>query len=195
MTLIIIFLIISFVVAFLTVKNPIEVQNEKKQKLDKLINENVLEQSRTYINQEFSKGIIIDEINKKVHLLTILENKCNNYNYEDIIQAEVLIDNNTITSTNRGNQLVGIAVGSILAGGIGAIIGGLSSSKISNEKIRNIELKLTLNDMNNVIFKINFLNHSKGLSKESSEVKNAINSIDKWNGFFDIIFKQQNKVI
>lgn len=196
MTFIIIFLIISVVVAFLTNKNPITEQKDKQDKLDILIKHNVIEKSRIYINEKFSKSIVIDEPNKKVHLLYILENKCNTYSYEDIIQAEVLIDNNAITTTNRGSQVVSSIVGGVIAGVPGMIIGGLSSKKTSTEKIKSIELKLTLNDMDNVIYKIDFLIHSgKGFAKDSPEVKNAITSIDKWNGFFDIILKQQNSVI
>jgi hypothetical protein len=164
--------------------------------LTKMINENVKHRSKQYINKEFTKAINIDEIDNNIQLFSVINNSCNTYNFNDIIQSEIIIDNNSVTKTNRGKQLVGAVVGGALAGGVGAIIGGLSPEQIIKDNIKNIEIKLTLNDMNNSIFKINFLSpSSKGFSKDSQQVKNAMNAIERWHGYFSIIIKQQNKAI
>jgi hypothetical protein len=186
---------ISIIIIFNTDKDKIKEKIDTKNKLLQLVN-NIKGNNKKFINEENTKAIVIDESNKKVFLFSPIENKKLSYNFDDIIQSEVIIDDNTIISTNRGSQIVGMAIGGLLAGRIGAIIGGLSGSKNSKQEIKNIELKLTLNDMNNSIFKINFLPITNvGLSKDSTKVKNALTKIDEWQGYFDIILKQQNNVI
>jgi hypothetical protein len=181
-------------------------ENEKKQineqivrqdKLNRLIKDNVIEKSKTYINNDFTKAIILDEINNKVHLFNINNYQCFTYDFKDIIKSEVIIDNDTIISTKRGNQILGSVVGGVIAGVPGMIIGGLSSEQITSQKVKNVDLKLTLNDMNNAIFKINFLSPfpNNGFIKDSPQVKNALTSIDRWQGYFNVILKQQNQVI
>jgi hypothetical protein len=48
--------------------------------------------------------------------------------------------------------------------------------------------------MNNPIYKINFFTSliEDGYDKDSSKVKNAVTKIEKWQGYFEIILKQQN---
>jgi heme oxygenase len=189
-------IIISIIIIFKTDKDKIKAQIDTKNKLLQLVTD-VKGNCKRYINEENTKAIVIDEVNKKIHLFSPTENINLPYNFDDIIQSEVIIDDNTITSVNRGSQIVGIAVGGLLAGGIGAMLGGLSGGKISKQEIKNIELKLTLNDMNNPTFKINFLSPitKNGWSKDSTKVKNSLSKIDEWQGYIDIILKQQNKVI
>jgi hypothetical protein len=188
-------MVISIIIIFNTDKDKIQKQIDIKNKLLKLVND-VKGSNKIFINPENTKAIVLDEINKKVHLFSPTNNIKLDYNFDDIIQSEVIIDGNTVTSTNRGSQLMGMVAGGILAGGIGAIVGGLSGGKTSKDEIKNIELKLTINDMNNSIFRINYLPFTKvGWSKDSNRVKNAISKIDEWQGYFDIILKQQNNVI
>lgn len=197
---IIIFLIIAFLLSLIPIsntdKNQIKKQIIQQDKLNKLINENVIEKSNFYINNEFTKAIVIDEVNTKVNLFSTSNNSCRIYNFDDVIQSEVIIDNSTVTKTNRSKQVVGSVVGGAIAGVPGMIIGGLSGEQITTEKIKSIELKLTLNDLDNPIFKINFSPISnKSFSKDSPQVRNAITSIDRWHGIFNVILKQQNKAI
>lgn len=177
-------------------KDNIKEQFNKKNKLLALVNVNVKGKIKKYINEEELKAIVLDETNKKIHLF-ISENVHLPFDFNDIIRSEILIDNETIISTNKGSQIAGSIVGGIIAGVPGMIIGGLSGEQTAKGNIKNIELKLTLNNMSNPTFKISFLSHiSKvGHSKDSSKIKNAINEIEKWQGYFDIILKQQNNVI
>jgi hypothetical protein len=192
------FFIISiflFILSIYLQKGQTQKQIDIKNNLLKLVND-VKGNNKRFINPENTKAIVLDESNKKVYLFSPTNNIKLDYNFDDIIQSEVIVDGNTITSTNRGSQLMGMVVGGILAGGVGAIVGGLSGGKTSKDEIKNIELKLTINNMNNSIFKVNFLPFTKvGWSKDSTKVKNSLSEIETWQGYFDIILKQQNNVI
>lgn len=194
----IIILIVVFVIKAKYFSPEIDKKLNRRDKLKQLILDNVKVQSNSYIDETFTKAIAIDEQNKKVHLFSLDEKKCLEFNFADIIQSEIVIDNNTVITSNRGKQLLGGVVGGLIAGVPGAIIGGLSSGQKTSEKIKNVELKLTLSDMNNSIFKISFLKPlvvTEGHSKDFYMIKNALNEVEKWQGYFNVILKQHNKVI
>lgn len=66
--------------------------------------------------------------------------------FESLISVELCEDGSTVTKTNRGSQLVGAAVGAAAFGGVGAIIGGLSGSSTSREKVSRVTINLLTND-------------------------------------------------
>lgn len=193
------FLVIGILISIIpfssTSKKERNQQINYQTKLNKLIDDNVIEKTRTFINNEFTKAIILDEVNKKIHLFNVSNNTCRNYNFDDIIQSEIIVDNSTLIKSQKGKQILGAVVGNAIAGVPGMIVGALLPDQIVSEKVKNINLKLTLNDIDNPIYQISFLNSNKALSKDFAQVKNAITSIDKWHGIFDVIIKQQNKVI
>ena len=55
------------------------------------------------------------------------------YKFAQIAQVELISNEAVITSTNRGSQLLGAAVGGVAFGGLGAVVGGLSGSSRSSE--------------------------------------------------------------
>lgn len=97
-------------------------------------------------------GLSLDDKSKQICLiknenLTLIP-------FADVIEMQVILDGETVTKTNRLNQAVGMAVGATLGGGTGLLIGGLSASTTTNKKIKDVTLKVILNDLSNAIFEI-----------------------------------------
>ena len=118
------------------------------------------------------------------------------YAFDQIAKVELLKDGTTVTRTNRGSQAVGVAVGALALGGVGAVIGGLSGSSTATERVRRISLAVYVDDPNMPIHKITFFNYAqdkKGVKVESlqlaqpaklaeefcAHVSNAIRSVDR----------------
>ncbi|MEG7377836.1 hypothetical protein V5785_00485 [Bacillus subtilis] len=53
--------------------------------------------------------------------------------------------------------MAGAVIGGLVAGGIGALVGGLSSDRTESKYFRKIDLKLKLDDFSTPITKIEFL--------------------------------------
>jgi hypothetical protein len=68
------------------------------------------------------------------------------YPLSDVASVEVLKDGASITSTNRGSQLVGAAVGDLLLGPAGLLLGGLSGSKRTRSTIHSVAMKVIVDD-------------------------------------------------
>jgi hypothetical protein len=112
--------------------------------------------SRFEGNPQVSQMISIDENKKKVSFID--GEKYRVYNYRDILSSEVLIDGNEIIKTSRTSQIGGALIGGILAGGVGAIIGGLSADQTKESKVSKVDVLIVVNDTRNPTFVLNFFN-------------------------------------
>ncbi len=66
--------------------------------------------------------------------------------FVDLVSVEISEDGTTVTKSNRGSQLAGAAIGAVAFGGIGAIVGGLSGSSTSTQKVSKITINLITKD-------------------------------------------------
>jgi hypothetical protein len=76
------------------------------------------------------------------------------YSYNDILDFELLEDGESIASGGLGRALVGGA----LFGGVGAVVGGVTGKRRTKGVCNNLQIKVTLNDINNPAIYITFLN-------------------------------------
>lgn len=79
------------------------------------------------------------------------------YPWSAIASVDVVRDGTSITSTNRGSQLMGAAVGEVLLGPLGLLIGGVTGSKRTVHRISQIGLKIIVDDRRSPVFTIDFL--------------------------------------
>jgi len=203
--LIIIGIIILFIIlaVFLSDNKTLENTSRNKEMIQKIKNDtnDLFKPTKSYISKNQKSGIEIDEKQKLIRLY--YTNDSNNieykiYSFKDIIESEIKIDNNSVLKTGRGSQLAGVAIGGVLAGGIGAIIGGLSGTKKKIEYIKNIDLCIKVSDFEKPLYKINFLSNinevgienKQGYKKDDKEVKKALEDIEYWHTVLNLILKE-----
>jgi hypothetical protein len=96
------------------------------------------------------------------------------YAWSSIASVEVIRDGASITSTNRGSQLMGAAVGEVLLGPLGLLIGGVSGSKRTVQRVSQIGLKIIVDDRFTPIYSIDFLRvPGSGADPKNKLVKSA----------------------
>ena len=137
-------------------------------------------------------GVSFDEGRKKLCLIKVgnkMKIDPHLYEYKDILSSQIFEDGETITKTARGSQIGGALLGAVVAGGVGAVIGGLSGSKTSSVgKVKRIDLRLTVNKVNNPIIDINFLN--KKVEKEDGVYDSSMEEARHWQGIFEIAIRR-----
>ena len=115
--------------------------------------------------------LYLDENNKKLTIPQGLFRKKINeqkiYNYNDIVNFELIEDGNSISEGGVGRAIVGGA----LFGGIGAIVGGSTGHK-HKQTCTNLKIKITLNNINNPVEYITFINTE--IKKDSRLYKSYI---------------------
>lgn len=133
-------------------------------------------------------GIAIDDESKQVclingELLRLIR-------YGDIIESEIIAGGATITKTSRTSQLAGAAVGGLLLGGIGAVIGGVSGTKVTSQDVKDVWLKLLISDTSNPVHLIDFI---EGVGVDRTVPKVALQEAQKWHDLISVIIKEAEK--
>jgi uncharacterized membrane protein YsdA (DUF1294 family) len=85
---------------------------------------------------------------------------CATYDFQRVTAVEIVENGVTMTNTNRGSQFIGAAVGELLLGGVGAIVGGSSGSTRTTNNVKSLHLKITVDDQTNPIWLICFFRSS-----------------------------------
>lgn len=195
--------IVVFLIAFAAIfgdNKSLEKSYKNKLAIQNIQSSNEFTPTKSYISKNNKSGIEINENDKLIRIFYLDQNEeieSKIYHFSDLIESEVKIDNQSVLKTSRSSQLVGAAVGTVVAGGIGAIIGGLSGSKTQNEYIKNIDLCIKVNDFNTPLFKISFLSNisefgienKQGLKKDHKDVQEALRDVEYWHSILNLIIK------
>jgi hypothetical protein len=149
-------------------------------------------------------GIAIDDQSKQICL--IKDELLKFIKYSDVIESEILLEGDTVTKTSRSSQLGGAIVGGLLLGGLGAVVGGLSGKTITSKSLKDVSLKLLINDTSSPVHIIDFMgvtlqphNFKTTFCIEKEERKEvsglpdsatALQEAQKWHGLLSVIINQ-----
>lgn len=88
--------------------------------------------------------------------------------HTSVIGVDVVEDGITVTPAGRGRQIGSAIVGGAVAGGVGAVIGGLGTSKTSREHVNKVLVRLSLNNARWSLIEVTFLDvPGSGLPKNN----------------------------
>lgn len=114
----------------------------------------------------------------------------------DNIVDFAIIDNGN--QTGVGSSLVGAAVGGLLFGEAGGIIGAMLPSRTDNRKCEMLQIKLVLNSIGASQRYINFIGEHSGVprqSRSSYEYKNIYKALEECVSLLTIIMKRNAEKI
>ncbi|GAK09594.1 SHOCT domain-containing protein [Geomicrobium sp. JCM 19038] len=109
------------------------------------------------------------------------------YDYEDIVNFELLEDGNSVASGGLGRALVGGA----LFGGTGAIVGGITGKKTTKAICSTLKIKVTMNNMSEPVIYINFIETKT--KKDSSSYKILFDSAQECLSILQLICEKADK--
>lgn len=140
-------------------------------------------------------GLVVDEQRKEIVFISGSKDypMKTAISYRDILSSEIVEDGQTVTKTSRTSQLGGALLGGLTFGIAGAVVGGLSGSKTSAEKVSKIELVVTVNSVRDPLRRITLLDAGIGLSKSHHLYKQAIDEANMWHGRINVVIKQADQ--
>ncbi|PAD77592.1 SHOCT domain-containing protein [Paenibacillus campinasensis] len=165
--------------------------------------------SQEAVSADLSSMIAIDEDNKKIAIIyNTYDNKglelsqalsrinytSKIFNYDDILQSEIIEDGATVTRTSRSDQLGGALLGGLIAGGVGAVIGGLSAATASSTQVGQVQLQIVVNDSQKSFYRITFGSFDQAVPKSSLEYKKVYDDVLHWHNILSYLIKNVNKV-
>jgi hypothetical protein len=115
-------------------------------------------------------ALLIDEKREKVCFYSdYLVSEPRIFGFEDLVSSEIVEDGSSVTTTrtSRGSQVIGATVGTLVAGPLGFVVGGLSGKTVgtSSTKVTRIELKIIVNDARQPSIVIPFLTSERSRSE------------------------------
>lgn len=100
-------------------------------------------------------GIALDPASRRVFLIrrgNLLEKR-----FEDLLESEVVIDGVTVMKANLSSRIIGATIGGVLAGGVGAVVGGMAQTTTIEKTVRQVTAKILLNDLDYPSHSIEFI--------------------------------------
>lgn len=104
------------------------------------------------------------------------------YNFDDVIDFELIEDGNTVTSGGLGRAVVG----GVLFGGVGAVVGAVTGGKKTKETCKELRLKVTMNNIDKPIIYADFL-HGTEIKKSSPTYTGLMSQAQEAVAVFQII--------
>ncbi len=143
------------------------------------------------VDDKGNNGISVNKQNKEVCL--IRQGRKTLISYRDILSSEILEDGETVTKTSRTSQIGGALIGGLAFGGVGAIIGGLSGSTTSSEKVSKIELVITVNDVSDPLHCITLMDLGYRVKKDNEDYMYKMGDAKRWHGVIQVLIRQADQ--
>ena len=150
------------------------------------------ESTDIYVSTYNFAGVALDT--KRRELLLADEAALRRFTISSIVSCEILEDDVSLAYVNRGSQLAGIAVGGILLGGVGAIIGGQSASKRKINNVSKVILRFMTDDFDSPKHDVVLLDWSfskKGIKRDGMLYREALETAELWHGRVTAMMKTE----
>ncbi|EMI11233.1 SHOCT domain-containing protein, partial [Anoxybacillus gonensis] len=169
-----------------------QIENRQKKMYEKLESIEGFQMSKSLVSIHNNLTIAIDNNSKQVAFVDLSEN-INLYNYRELLEVEVIEDGETVTKTSRSSQIGGALIGGLIAGGTGAIIGGLSGKQVTNEEVKKVYLKILVNDIDNPVKKVVLLDKQQAIKKSHYEYQIAKEKALEWHSLIRVLINIADK--
>lgn len=142
---------------------------------------------KVWYASDWSRAMAIDNIRQQIALVQRAQNQLNIRVIDGahIVSAEIVEDGASLLKTARAGQLGGAAIGGLVFGPLGAVVGGLSGSKRQIEKVRRIELNIIVQDLSAPRFSACFLGAE--VDKSGLTYQARINEAREWTAHIDAL--------
>lgn len=193
----IIIAILCFMGASSINKNQKNITEKRKEKVEELIKEKEMNVDKRF-DTDLSHTVLIHDMKKQcfwyIRHLNNEKEELKKITYNDIVQVELKEDDESLIVTARTSQLGGAIVGGVLAGGVGAVIGGLGGQQKQKRTVRNIQLLMTIDDLQNPLLKINFAFFHKPIQTNMRQYIIKHEEALNWFKLMEVIVKRsENK--
>lgn len=143
-------------------------------------------------------GIIgVDESKRELVIVNseLINQKWISIPFDEIFSCELIVDGQSVFKKSAVRTVGGAALGGVIAGGVGAVIGGLSGSYKENKDIKRIDLRVVTKSISNNMHYITFF--SDGTNK--AYLKSKMAEAESWKNTISVIIdkvdNEENKSI
>lgn len=148
--------------------------------------------------KSFQSGVIYVAINEELSQLLISRpgGKPQILRAEDVFDMALEVDEEVISksSSGMGGSLAGAAVGGVLTGGTGAIVGALAGNNAKHQTksgIRSVSIKMAVNNSDSPLVVLDFLNSDVTFEKSSMVAKHHLETANTWWALLTVFMRKK----
>jgi hypothetical protein len=139
------------------------------------------EPTKKWINPRNGIGLAVDVERNKLALIE-KRGSCSVLEFQKILAVEVCKNGTSLIKTNRGSQVAGAAIGAVLLGPMGLLVGAVTGSKRKSEKINRLSLKIYVSDVLDPVREI-----YKGYPIEAESLISISPALEEWHDRLRVI--------
>lgn len=109
------------------------------------------------------------------------------YRPKDLIEVKILEDDTTILQQDNSSIVTRAAVGGLLFGSAGAIIGGVTGKSTAKSIVSKLGLRILVNDKQHPSYYMPFLRFSTPQPKDSFDYAGNLELLEHWFGIFQAL--------
>ncbi len=112
----------------------------------------------------------------------------------DISAVEIERNGQSLSQTNRGSQVMGAAVGAVLLGPVGLLMGGLTGSRRQKERVNELSLKVLVDDRTAPVHRIVFFRmKGNGIDAQARLLKEPAAKLDHFHALLANAIRHDNR--
>ena len=146
-------------------------------------------EKRGYRNRVWGKYacMSLNEQDRKLAIRKTATDDWTIFAFSDVLGAELLVDDEVVTSTSSSRSITGAIIGGLAFGVAGAVVGGLggSTESTATKEVKSITLRIRTNDMRNPVWDI-YVERPAGLnvipSSNSAPIYQVPEKLKEWIG-------------
>ena len=136
-----------------------------------------------YISDISLTGVAVDQGRRE--FLLVDESSLRRFPLSSVISCEIREDGVELASANRGSRLAGMALGGVVAGGVGALIGGLYGSQRIDSNVEKLVLRFVTDDFhrpNHDIVLLDWSREKNGGDRDNPYYREMLETAELWHG-------------
>lgn len=151
--------------------------------------------NRRYLDRVSKSGIALDRKRGKLCVFGFGEHP-NSWHMvlggEDILRVEIIENGESVMTTTPKHTVGNAVVGGLLFGGTGAVVGAMSSKSETTvaEKVRNLSLRLLVDDLEQPTYQVSFL--SESCSRDSERYQDAARAILYYHSAIEVLIQRSD---
>lgn len=111
--------------------------------------------------------------------------------FKDILSCEMVVDGQSVFKKSTVRTVGGAVLGGVLAGGAGAIVGGLSGSYKENKEIKRVDIRIVSKSTSNNMHYITFFSDGTNKIYLNSRMEEA----EAWKNTISVIIDKNEKEV
>lgn len=148
-----------------------------------------------YTSEDSATILAVDNKRNKIAIIEEKEDyKAYCYEFKDIFESEIIVDGKSYSRTSTTRTVGRMLIGGAVLGVAGAVVGGMTAKSKQVDKIKKVQLKITVNNNEKPNHLITFIDAGfSTMDKDNPLYKSGMKEINHWHDKLKMFIEKSNR--